>query len=121
MVDDIFGLGAPENLGGGSSAGVGDTGETTRVTRLFPAEPNPSGGATMIRFSLVDEGQVALRIYDARGMLVRTLEDGVRPAGMHRAVWRGLDADGNSVAPGVYFVHFGSGTVENTQKIMLLR
>jgi hypothetical protein len=121
LVDDIFGLGAPENLGGGTSAGVDDAGETSRMTRLFPVEPNPSGGATTIRFSLTDQRQVALRIYDARGMLVRTLEDGVRPAGTHQAVWHGLDANGNSVAPGVYFVHFGAGTVETTQKIMLLR
>jgi hypothetical protein len=121
LVDDIFELGAPENLGGGSSAGVGDTGKVTGVTRLFPVEPNPFSASTTIRFSLVREEQVALHIYDARGMLVKTLEDRLMPSGQHQVVWDGTDNLGRRVAAGVYFTRFAAGAYRATEKTMFLR
>jgi hypothetical protein len=121
LVDDIFGLGAPETLGGSGSAGVDDAFEETGETRLFPVKPNPSCGSVTIRFNLAGEEKVVLRIYDARGKLVRTLEDGVLPAGTHQIIWGGQDSDANPVAQGVYFVQFRAATVGTTKKIMLVR
>jgi hypothetical protein len=121
LVDDIFGLGAPETLGGSGSAGVDDTIEETGVTRLLPVKPNPSCGAFTIRFSLAGEEKVLLRIYDARGKLVRTLENGILPAGTHQIIWGGQDSGANPVAQGAYFVQFRAGMVETTKKIMLVR
>jgi flagellar hook assembly protein FlgD len=120
-VDDIFGLGSPEDLGGGSSAGVGDIGQVADVTRLFPVEPNPFSGSTTVRFSLVREEQVVLRIYDARGMLVKTLEDRLMPSGQHQVVWDGTDNLGRRVAAGVYFTRFAAGAYSATEKTMFLR
>jgi hypothetical protein len=121
LVEDIFGLGSPENLGGGSSSGVGDTGEIVDVTRLFPVRPNPFSATTTVRFSLVREGEVELRIYDARGLLVRSLEDRVYAAGIHQLVWDGRDGGGRSVAAGVYFIEMRAGAFEATEKMMLLK
>jgi hypothetical protein len=121
LVADIFQLGAPEDLGGGSSAGVGGTGEITDATRLFPVQPNPFSATTTIRFSLVREEYVSLRVYDAKGGLVQSLEDRVFPAGMHQVVWTGHDDAGNKVAAGVYFVGLSTGSFEATEKMMLLK
>lgn len=81
---------------------------STDIVEAF-AYPNPtrSGNAT-IRFNLMRNADVTVRIYDARGRMVTTLIDGVNmdpavfPAG-HETQWTGLNDDGEAVANGVYF------------------
>jgi flagellar hook assembly protein FlgD len=49
-------------------------------------------------------GHLKLCVYNVRGQLVKTLIDGVRPAGADQTiVWDGADERGSSVASGVYF------------------
>jgi hypothetical protein len=122
LVPDIFALGDPVVLrsDAGESAGVTD-GQQGRATALYPASPNPFSSTTVVRFSLGEDGHVTLRIYDAQGMLVRTLEDRVLQGGLHHAVWDGRSADTRPVAGGVYFVRFSAGSVQITRKVMLLR
>jgi hypothetical protein len=120
LVPDIFGLGAPETLGGSGSAGVEDIRPTAELTRLFPVQPNPFSAATTIRFSLAGEEHVTLRIYDAMGLLVKTLEDRVMASGMHHAVWDGKDDLGRPVAAGVYFTRITAGAYRATEKTMYL-
>jgi hypothetical protein len=122
LVADIFNLGEPVELGGGAgAAGVTDDRPERLVTRLFPVQPNPFSASTTIRFSLATEEHVTVQVYDARGGLVRALEDGIQPAGMHQITWYGLDSEGVQVAPGVYFVRFTAGSFGTTEKMMLLR
>lgn len=81
---------------------------STDIVEAF-AYPNPTrGGVTRIRFNLMRNADVTVRIYDARGRMVTTLIDGVNmdPAvfpGGHEAEWKGMNDDGESVANGVYF------------------
>jgi hypothetical protein len=122
LVPDIFGLGEPVVLRSDVGESAGITGERqVGATALHPISPNPFGSSTMAGFSLAAKEHVALRIYDARGMLVRTLEDRVLPCGLHHAVWDGRGADRRPVADGVYFVRFSAGPVRITRKVMLLR
>lgn len=133
LVSDIFALGSPVELaGGGSSAGVVDdipvTGEVPdmpvpvpEVTALYPVQPNPFTGRTTIRFALAGQEHVMARIYDARGVMLAVVHDGVLGAGLHQTAWDGRDAKGGPVAPGVYFVRFSAGRYEATDKVMLLR
>jgi flagellar hook assembly protein FlgD len=74
-----------------------------------------------MRFSLASDERVSLSIYDARGVLLRSLEDRVLPAGMHEIVWNGRDAGGRPVAAGVYFARFSAGSYKATRKVMLLK
>jgi hypothetical protein len=130
LVYDIFSLGPPvEIAGGGGSAGITDElPETDPVpvtplhtpdeTMLYPVKPNPFTGTAMIRFALARQEYVSLHIYDARGVIMDTIEDGVLSAGIHQRSW---DARVKSVAPGVYFVRFSAGTYRATEKVMVLR
>jgi hypothetical protein len=120
LVYDIFNLGPPVTLGAGGSSGVIDD-EAARVTTLFPVQPNPFSSFTTMRFSLASEERVSMSIYDARGLLVRSLEDRVLPAGMHELVWNGRDAADRNVAAGVYFARFSAGSYKATRKVMLLK
>ena len=67
------------------------------------AAPNPFNPQTEIRFNLARPGDVAIRIYDVGGRLVRALNPGRMTAGPRAVVWDGKNADGGTSASGVYF------------------
>ena len=73
------------------------------VDALMQNRPNPFNPETVIPYSLSAPGRVAVRVYDVRGRLVRTLVDAVQPAGVHAARWNGSVASGARSASGVYF------------------
>jgi hypothetical protein len=88
--------------------------------RLLAPAPNPFNPRTTLRYALARDGDVALTIHDATGRRVRSLVDGRRPAGEHRAVWRGLDDTGRRLASGVYLVRLrGEGFVESRRVTLL--
>ena len=77
--------------------------------------PNPFNPSTTIKYSMPTAGHLKLNIYNVRGQLVRTLIDGVRPAGADQiVVWDGTDNLGASVSSGVYFYE---ARVKNEVKI----
>jgi len=72
------------------------------VTELDQNAPNPFNPKTQIRFSLRAAGNVSLKVFDAQGRLVRALAEGRLAAGEHQVTWDGTDAQGHSLASGVY-------------------
>jgi hypothetical protein len=127
LVPNIFTLGDPVPLvppitiGRGGAHPIGPTPDEPKVTALLPCYPNPFNPTTTIPFSLETQGNVSLRIYDAAGRVVRTLQDGALPAGPHSLMWDGRDDRGASAATGIYFVRLVTGSFETTQKIVLLK
>lgn len=83
--------------------------------------PNPFNPATTIRFGLMEAGNVALRIYDVSGRLVRVLAEGRRGAGRHSVTWDGTDGSGGAVSSGVYFYSLSAGPFKETRKMVMLR
>ena len=73
-----------------------------RPRRTLTVTPNPANPGTVIGYDLPRASQVVLRMIDVRGRVVRTLVDGWRPAGAHRAFWDGRDNAGRAAASGVY-------------------
>jgi flagellar hook assembly protein FlgD len=66
--------------------------------------PNPFNPSTTIKFSMPTAGHLKLSIFNVRGQLVKTLIDGIRPAGADQTImWDGTDERGSSAASGVYF------------------
>ena len=71
---------------------------------LLQNRPNPFNPFTAISYRLSIAGQVTLRIYDARGRLVRSLENNIyRSAGQYDYLWDGLDDARKPTASGIYF------------------
>ncbi len=102
-------LASPTGVPGGAAVAVG---------YLSPNVPNPFRSETALEFSLPTPGPASLRIYDASGRLVRTIVDGVLPAGAQRARWDGLDDGGRRAAGGVYFARLLAPTVSASRKII---
>jgi predicted enzyme related to lactoylglutathione lyase len=90
-------------------------------TRLGYNTPNPFNPKTTIEYSLAASANVALRIYDSRGVLVRTLVLGTRPAGSHRVEWNGEDEHGRSSASGVYFYRLEGDVTTLARRMILLK
>jgi len=88
---------------------------------LYPSRPNPFHRETEISFELKAEAHVSLRIYDAAGRLVRTLENGRLAPDLHVRGWDGLDDEGTRVGAGVYFYSLDTGSEIRTQKMVLTR
>ncbi|MFH1219417.1 MAG: FlgD immunoglobulin-like domain containing protein [Candidatus Eisenbacteria bacterium] len=120
LVPNIFQLGVPLQLEGAVNAsGVDD--RPIQGTALLPIRPNPLRQTTIIAFNLAAPGSVNLDIYNVRGMLVRTLEDGVLTAGEHSSAWDARDSVGRPVAAGIYFARFRAGGIQTMQKMLLVR
>jgi hypothetical protein len=90
-------------------------------TQLLANYPNPFNPETTIRFSLENDAEVMVNIYNTRGQLVRSLVHGQKAAGMHSVVWNGMDDNGQSVSSGIYYYKMYAGKYSSTRKMILMK
>jgi len=90
-------------------------------TRWIGASPNPFNPATVLRFELAASAEVEVRVFDASGRIVRSLDLGELGAGPRAIRWNGRDQRGATVASGVYFVRVVAGDETFGGKISLLK
>ncbi|MCK4412098.1 MAG: class II glutamine amidotransferase [Candidatus Eisenbacteria sp.] len=113
-IDDIEFYGYNEIPQGGLDGGA---------ELLLPAgplsRPNPFSGSTTIAYRLAASQHVSLRLFDIGGRCVRTLFEGVQPAGLHELAWDGRNGEGRWLGTGVYFCRFESGAATQTRKLVL--
>ena len=83
--------------------------------------PNPFNPSTKINFSLDTFQKVAIRIFDSKGELVKTLLNNSMDVGDHFVEWDGTDHSGRRVASGAYFYQVNAGSTAQTKKMILLK
>ncbi|MFA6470874.1 MAG: FlgD immunoglobulin-like domain containing protein [Candidatus Latescibacterota bacterium] len=83
--------------------------------------PNPFNSSTGISFTLPEQGEVQLCVYNLAGQKVATLAQGLRKAGMYTVRWDGRDDSGKELASGVFLYQMRAGKQVNTRKLLLLR
>ena len=85
--------------------------------------PNPFNGSTVINYSIANNGNVKLAIYDILGREVITLVNSNQNAGSHSVTWLGLNSQGVDVVSGIYFykLTFGTKTSANSQSSIIKR
>jgi endonuclease/exonuclease/phosphatase family metal-dependent hydrolase len=105
---------------GGAIAGVPIDDETATIA-LAPPAPNPSRGATLIRFRLRDPGPVELTVHDVRGRLVRVLARDHRSPGTHLVQWDARDARGASTPSGIYYFSLKANGETVSQRGVVIR
>jgi flagellar hook capping protein FlgD len=91
------------------------------VARVLPAAPNPTSSAARLGFELPEARRVRIQVFGVTGALVRTVTDRVWPAGRHEIVWDGVGDGGGASAAGLYFVRVRLGSMERTQKLLVVR
>ena len=105
---------------------MADTQATPAETALLANYPNPFNPETWIPYQLSKSAEVRVSIHSMDGRLVRTLELGQLPAGVYAgknraAYWDGRNAQGESVASGVYFYTLTAGDFSATRKMLILK
>ena len=93
-------------------------------TLLLSNYPNPFNPETWIPYQLSEPADVTVSIHSVDSRLVRTLELGQLPAGVYEgktraAYWDGRNAQGESVASGVYFYTLTAGKFTATRKMLI--
>jgi len=102
--------------------GVTDVGDgRPGTTWLASPKPNPVHGPFDLRFGLAREGRVTLVVLDAQGRRVRTVTDGVRPAGDGSIRWDARDESGAAVGAGLYWLDLRAGPQHLVKRFALVR
>ena len=91
-------------------------------TALLQNFPKPFNPETWIPYTLADDAEVKVRIYDLQGRLVRRLGLGQQGAGRYinrqtAAYWDGRDQFGASVASGIYYYTLEADAFSETRRI----
>jgi len=89
--------------------------------RLIGNFPNPLNPTTAISYSLSQDCNVVLSVYDLQGRLVTRLVNGPRSAGEHSEHWNGRNSEGVLVSSGVYSYRLQAGDYSENRKMNLLK
>ena len=95
-------------------------------TQLLANYPNPFNPETWIPYELATDTDVRITIYNAQGVVIRTLQLGQQSAGYYTdreraAYWDGRNAAGEPVASGVYFYQLETDEISSLRKMVILK
>ena len=95
-------------------------------TQLLANYPNPFNPETWIPYELATDTNVRITIYNAQGVVIRTLWLGQQSAGYYTdreraAYWDGRNALGEQVASGIYFYQFETDEMSSMRKMVILK
>jgi hypothetical protein len=83
--------------------------------------PSPFSNRVSFVYTLTEQCSVIMKIYDATGALVRTLDNMPDYAGSHTVRWNGTHDRGHVLPNGVYLYRIAAGATLHTGKIILVR
>ncbi len=83
---------------------------------LMQNYPNPFNPATTIEYSIPENGNIILEVYNSLGEKVSTLVSGFKQAGSYRVVFNGTD-----MSSGTYFYRLQTGSFIETRKMLLIK
>jgi hypothetical protein len=117
----------------GSGDGEGETGQGGSGSAFEPGAesipshftvlqgvPNPFSSTVRIGFGIPAAGVVKIEVYDVAGRRLATLLDGEQSPGFHSVIWDGRTAQGERVAPGVYFTRVRYNGKSDVKKMIVM-
>lgn len=87
---------------------------------VLDAYPNPFSEIVNFEFVLDNSMTVEAAVYNLNGQCVAQLLSGYLAAGKHSMQWQGVDASGNKLNGGVYFLKLKFGNKSGFKKLILL-
>ena len=96
--------------------GINHENEIASSYSLLQNYPNPFNPETKINFSIPQNGNVTLKIYDALGREVETLVNSELTKGVYDVTW-----NAQGYASGVYYYWINSGSFTDMKKMVLLK
>ncbi|MBK8553808.1 MAG: T9SS type A sorting domain-containing protein [Ignavibacteria bacterium] len=92
------------------------SGEIPNSFKLYQNYPNPFNPNTTISYSIVENGFVNLKVYDALGKEVRTLVYQNQHAGTYE-----VNFDASDLSTGIYLYKFESGNFSEVKRMLLIK
>ncbi len=83
--------------------------------------PNPFNPTTTIEYSLPEEGNVCIEVYNIKGQKVKQLINEHKESGHHTIKWNGTDENNKSVGSGVYFYKVKTEKSSLINKMIMLK
>ncbi len=84
--------------------------------------PNPFNPETTISFSIPNESEIELSVYNIKGQKVKVILKDNFEKGNHSIVWNGIDESNNHVSTGIYYYKLKvNGKAEAVEKCLLLK
>ena len=90
--------------------------EVRRDFELFQNYPNPFNPSTVIRYSLIKNGFITLKIFDTLGNEVKNLVNGIQNKGNYEITF-----SGENLPSGIYFYKLFSGDFSETKSMILVK
>jgi len=90
--------------------------EIPKNFELFQNYPNPFNSSTVIKYSLAENSQVSLKVYDVNGRLVDEIILNNQEQGEHEFRWAS-----KSLTSGVYLIKIQTKNWQKTIKAILLK
>lgn len=84
--------------------------------KLYDNYPNPFNPSTTIKYSLLVDGKVTLKIFNTLGEEIKTLVDEIKPAGIYSITF-----NASTLPSGVYIYRIQAGDFVNSKKMILLK
>ncbi len=91
------------------------------ITELTGNYPNPFNPITTINYSLAEEGNIELIVFNIKGQHVKTLINEKLAARNHQVMWDGKDENSKSVSSGIYFYKMNTDNYTSTKKMILMK
>lgn len=115
----IFGNSIPKGGGGRGR----DNYENSKIPDSFTLTnfPNPFNPSTAIAYSLPEETDVLIKVYNLNGSYVKTLMHTRQPAGFYSVTWTGSNDKNVFVAAGVYFIRMDVQGKSLVHKVIYIR
>ncbi|MDZ4122016.1 MAG: FlgD immunoglobulin-like domain containing protein, partial [Candidatus Cloacimonadaceae bacterium] len=104
------------NLEGNS--GVPEIPISTMLRSVFP---NPFSELSYIEYGVAKAANVIIKIYNTKGQLVRSFEEGSKNPNTYKITWDGKDNNGVNCTSGIYLIHMQAGNIQSSMKTMLLK
>ena len=102
--------------------GIEENFELQNLRNSLTNYPNPFNPTTTIEFSIQNNSQIELSVFNIKGQKVKTLINNDVIKGSHSISWNGDDKLGKSVSSGIYYYKLKiNGKIEAVKKCLLLK
>ena len=101
--------------------GNGSDAQEIYNTALVGNYPNPFNPKTAISFTLANQSDVKIDIYNIKGQKIVTIANDKFEAGLHNLEWNGKDTNNRKVSSGMYFYKMTTEDYSSVKKMLMLK
>jgi hypothetical protein len=88
---------------------------------VYQNYPNPFNPSTTIQYTIPQNGQVKVNIFDIQGRLIRSFNNEIQQSGNHSLIWNSRDNSGIVVSSGTYLCQVLFINNSLVKKLLLLK